>query len=49
METVPGSGPEPVDPAADLARCFLRLANLPMASLWQACWIRWIKSIEPTG
>ena len=25
----PNSGPKPVDPATDLARCFLRLANLP--------------------
>jgi hypothetical protein len=29
MQTLPSSGREPVDPAADLARCFLRLANLP--------------------
>jgi hypothetical protein len=29
MNTVPRSEPEPIDPAADLARCFLRLANLP--------------------
>jgi hypothetical protein len=28
-EDVPNSRPQPVDPAADLARCFLRLANLP--------------------
>jgi hypothetical protein len=28
-QTLPSSGREPVDPAADLARCFLRLANLP--------------------
>ena len=28
-EVRPGSGPKPVDPAAHLARCFLRLANLP--------------------
>jgi hypothetical protein len=28
-QTPPSSGREPVDPAADLARCFLRLANLP--------------------
>src|ERR1700686_2247615 len=28
-ETTPSSEPKPVDPAADLARCFLRLANLP--------------------
>jgi hypothetical protein len=27
------SGPEVVDPAADLARCFLRLANLPSYAL----------------
>jgi len=26
---VSNSGPNPADPAADLARCFLRLANLP--------------------
>jgi hypothetical protein len=32
-ETVPSSGLEPVDPAADLARCFLRLANLPSCAL----------------
>jgi hypothetical protein len=32
-ETVPGPGPEPVDPTADLARCFLRLANLPSSTL----------------
>jgi hypothetical protein len=32
-ETVPSPGPEPVDPAADLARCFLRLANLPSFAL----------------
>ncbi len=32
-EIVPGSGPEPVDPAADPARCFLRLANLPNFAL----------------
>ena len=25
----PSSGPKSVDPATDLARCFLRLANLP--------------------
>ena len=31
--TVPNSGPEPVDPAADLSRCFLRLANLPNFAL----------------
>ena len=29
MEARSISGPEPVDPATDLARCFLRLANLP--------------------
>ena len=29
MEARPISGPEPVDPATDLGRCFLRLANLP--------------------
>ena len=28
-EARPNSGPESVDPATDLARCFLRLANLP--------------------
>jgi hypothetical protein len=28
-DTVPGSEPEPIDRAADLTRCFLRLANLP--------------------
>jgi len=28
-EARPGSGPKSVDPAIDLARCFLRLANLP--------------------
>src|ERR1019366_2942602 len=32
-ETVPSAEPEPVDPAADLARCFLRLANLPNFAL----------------
>jgi hypothetical protein len=32
-QSVPSSGPEPVDPAADLARCFLRLANLPNFAL----------------
>ena len=32
-EAVPSSSPEPVDPAADLARCFLRLANLPSCAL----------------
>ena len=31
--TLPRSEPEPVDPAADLARCFLRLANLPNFAL----------------
>jgi hypothetical protein len=30
---VPGPGPEPFDPTADLARCFLRLANLPSCAL----------------
>src|ERR1019366_413449 len=29
----PSSSPESVDPAADLARCFLRLANLPNFAL----------------
>jgi hypothetical protein len=34
MESGPSPGPEPVDPAAaDLARCFLRLANLPSCAL----------------
>jgi len=28
-EALPSSGPQSVDPATDLARCFLRLANLP--------------------
>ena len=28
-EARPSSGPKSVDPATDLARCFLRLANLP--------------------
>ena len=28
-EAGPSSGPQSVDPATDLARCFLRLANLP--------------------
>ena len=28
-EVRPSSGPKSVDPATDLARCFLRLANLP--------------------
>jgi hypothetical protein len=32
-DTVPSSGPEPLEPAADLARCFLRLANLPNYAL----------------
>jgi hypothetical protein len=32
-EAVPSAEPEPVDPAADLARCFLRLANLPSVAL----------------
>jgi hypothetical protein len=32
-ETVASPEPEPVDPAADLARCFLRLANLPSCAL----------------
>jgi hypothetical protein len=32
-KTVPSFEPEPVDPAADLARCFLRLANLPNFAL----------------
>jgi hypothetical protein len=32
-ETVPSSGPQLLDPAADLARCFLRLANLPNFAL----------------
>jgi hypothetical protein len=32
-ETVPSSGPQPDDPAGDLARCFLRLANLPNFAL----------------
>jgi hypothetical protein len=32
-DTRPSSGPEPFDPAADLARCFLRLANLPNYTL----------------
>jgi hypothetical protein len=32
-ETVPTSEPEPVDPSADLSRCFLRLANLPNFAL----------------
>jgi hypothetical protein len=31
--TATETGPEPVDPAADLARCFLRLANLPNFAL----------------
>jgi hypothetical protein len=29
----PGSGPKSVDPATELARCFLRLANLPNYAL----------------
>src|ERR1700674_1562251 len=29
MEARPSSGPKSVDPATDLARCFLRLVNLP--------------------
>jgi hypothetical protein len=33
METPPSSGPGSVDPAIDLARCFLRLANLPSYAL----------------
>jgi hypothetical protein len=32
-ETVPSPGLESVDPAGDLARCFLRLANLPSCAL----------------
>jgi len=32
-DTRPSSAPEPFDPAADLARCFLRLANLPNYAL----------------
>ncbi len=32
-EPVPSSGQEAVDPTADLARCFLRLANLPNFAL----------------
>jgi hypothetical protein len=32
-QTVPPCQPELVDPAADLARCFLRLANLPNFAL----------------
>jgi len=32
-EAMPSSGRESVDPAADLARCFLRLANLPSCAL----------------
>jgi hypothetical protein len=32
-DTVPNSGPEPFDPVADIARCFLRLANLPNYAL----------------
>jgi hypothetical protein len=33
MEATPSSGSAVVDPAADLARCFLRLANLPNFAL----------------
>jgi hypothetical protein len=33
MRTAPSSGLEPIDPAADLAQCFLRLANLPSYAL----------------
>jgi hypothetical protein len=33
MRAAPGSRVEPVDPTADLARCFLRLANLPNYAL----------------
>ncbi len=33
IEAVPSSGPNPVEPTADLARCFLRLANLPNFAL----------------
>jgi len=32
-EARPGSGPKSVDPATELARCFLRLANLPNYAL----------------
>ena len=32
-DTRPNSGPEPFEPAADLSRCFLRLANLPNYAL----------------
>ena len=32
-EARPSSGPKSVDPTADLARCFLRLANLPNFAL----------------
>jgi hypothetical protein len=32
-EAVPSAEPEPVDSAADLTRCFLRLANLPNLAL----------------
>ena len=32
-EARPSSGPQSVDPAIDLARCFLRLANLPNYAL----------------
>jgi len=33
MRAAPSSGAEPIDPVADLARCFLRLANLPNYAL----------------
>jgi len=33
MRTVPIARPKPLDPAADLAGCFLRLANLPSFAL----------------
>jgi hypothetical protein len=32
-ERLPSSEPQPVDPTGDLARCFLRLANLPNFAL----------------
>ena len=32
-QAAPNSAPDPIDPAADLARCFLRLANLPSYAL----------------
>lgn len=32
-DTQPNAEPDPFDPAADLARCFLRLANLPSYAL----------------